>query len=473
MRSRFEDRDCEMKLLDSSTDKTVQMLERALKRERHARRQVEKLLELRTKELDQLNCDLTRQADQLSRGEETIHSILTTTNDAFLMTDAAGAVKDWSPRAEQLFGWMKCDILNRNLRATILPEIPGAVNPLQSLLGDSRQGRRVATNARRSDGAEVPVEFSISPMLRDGQFVFTAFAHDISERQSMQAQLAHAQKMESVGQLAAGIAHEINTPIQYVGDNIRFLEEAVRDLCRLIYAYERASQSQLDSASAAQVEDAATVAEQIDLSFLRDEAPQAVRQAIDGTERVAQIVQAMKDFSHPGTKEKTALNVNRAIESTVTVCRNEWKYVADMKLQLDPSLPLVPCLPGELNQVILNLVVNAAHAIGDKNGPHALNKGTITISTSAEESGVAIRITDSGCGIAPENLGKIFNPFFTTKSVGRGTGQGLSIAYTTIVEKHGGRIDVESQVGVGTTFTIRLPVTIAGGIENTTRRSSL
>jgi len=175
-------------------------------------------------------------------------------------------------------------------------------------------------------------------------------------------------------------------------------------------------------------------------------------------ERVAKIVRAMKEFSHPGPKEKTLTNINRAIENTITVARNEWKYVSEMILDLDPDLPLVPCHPNEFNQVILNLVINAAHAIADVVGKGATNKGKITVSTRRKGDKVEISVKDTGTGIAPEIRSKIFDPFFTTKEVGKGTGQGLAIARSIVVDKHGGTINFETEVGKGTTFTIHLPI---------------
>ena len=173
----------------------------------------------------------------------------------------------------------------------------------------------------------------------------------------------------------------------------------------------------------------------------------------------------MKEFSHPGKNEKTSIDLNKAIESTTTVARNEWKYVADMVTRFDPELPFVPCLPGEFNQVILNMIINATHAIAERgNGP--AGKGTITISTHAQGQFAEIRISDTGAGI-PENIRtKIFDPFFTTKEVGKGTGQGLAISRSVIVDKHGGSIHFETEVGQGTTFIIKLPLSDTPGLEN-------
>ncbi len=199
-------------------------------------------------------------------------------------------------------------------------------------------------------------------------------------------------------------------------------------------------------------------AEQANIDFLMKEIPGAIQQSLEGVDRVARIVRAMKDFSHPGTGEKTPIDLNRAIDTTLTVARNEWKYVAKIATDFDDKLPLVPCLPGELNQVILNLVVNAAHAIADVVGNGAKGLGVITASTHRCGDWVEIRIRDTGTGIPEKVRGKVFDPFFTTKPVGKGTGQGLAISHTVIVDQHQGQLTFETEMGVGTVFIIRLPL---------------
>jgi signal transduction histidine kinase len=195
-----------------------------------------------------------------------------------------------------------------------------------------------------------------------------------------------------------------------------------------------------------------------DLPYLEKELPNAIDQSLEGLRRIGRIVKAMKEFSHPGSNEKLPADINRAIETTITVARNEWKYVAEVVTDLDPSLPPVPCLQGEFNQVILNLLVNAAHAISAVVGDGAKNKGKITVTTRRVDDSAEITIHDSGTGIPKEIQARIFEPFFTTKPVGKGTGQGLSLAHSTIVKRHRGQIWFESAPGEGTTFFIRLPL---------------
>ncbi len=278
---------------------------------------------------------------------------------------------------------------------------------------------------------------------------FLLLGADITNRRVMEGQLAHTQKLESIGQLAAGIAHEINTPIQYVGDNTRFLQEALGDLQPLL----EACHAQNPDVSAL-----AEAAEQADLDYLLEEIPRALSQSLEGIERVSHIVRAMKEFSHPGTASKVMTDLNRALDSTITVASNEWKYVADLLPDFEPDLPLVSCLPADLNQVFLNIIVNAAHAIADVVGDGSQGKGVITVSTRRREDWAEVRFSDTGTGMSEEVKARIFDPFFTTKSVGRGTGQGLAISHAVVVEKHKGTISVESKPGEGTTFVLRLPI---------------
>ena len=321
----------------------------------------------------------------------------------------------------------------------------------QQHLGDHPQLSETTENLRswppqeiagkHATGRDLLLEVSFSEFVDNRQKnILTAVIRDMTERRLLERQLAQAQKLESIGQLAAGIAHEINTPIQYIGDNARFLQDAFRDLVVLVES----------SPVVARATDG-------DVEYFRSEVPKAIGELIEGVDQVARIVRAMKEFSHPGPVEKTPIDINRAIESTIVVSRNEWKYVADVTTDLDHELPPVPCMAGEFNQVILNLIVNAAHAIADATKDSGV-KGEIHISTSMGGPSVEIRVSDTGCGIPEAIRSKVFDPFFTTKPVGKGTGQGLAIAHSVIVQKHGGSIQLESEPGRGTTFVIQLPL---------------
>jgi PAS domain S-box-containing protein len=285
---------------------------------------------------------------------------------------------------------------------------------------------------------------------------------DITERRELETQLRQAQKLEGIGQLAAGIAHEINTPTQFVTDNLTFLRDSWNTMDKLLELYRgeiRGAANLLSPQVAAKLAEAER---NLDLEFIVAEVPRAIDQSLDGARRVAKIVRAMKEFSHPDSAEKTNTDLNKAIESTITVARNEWKYVADLATEFDETLPMVLCYPGDINQVVLNLLVNAAHAIKDKAKDG--EKGSITVRTKARGEIAEISVSDTGTGIPEAIRTRIFDPFFTTKEVGKGTGQGLSLAHTLVVKKHSGKIWFETEVGKGTTFFIHLPI-------NPTRRA--
>lgn len=282
----------------------------------------------------------------------------------------------------------------------------------------------------------------------------------ISDEQSqMQLMLSHSQKLESVGQLAAGVAHEINTPMQYINDNTQFLQKCLNDIIPILKSHRKLLQFCEDhSASGKVVQEAKAVVQNIDLEYLLDESQQAAKQTLEGIDRVIQIVKAMKDFSHPGEDTKVPLDLNRAIETTLAVARGEWKYIADVKTDFDENLTPVLCLPSEFNQLILNILINAAQAIKEVVDSDKNKRGTITICTKQIDQMAEIRISDTGPGIPEKIRTKIFDPFFTTKPVGIGTGQGLSISRAIVVHRLHGSIEFETVMGNGTTFIILLPI---------------
>lgn len=300
-----------------------------------------------------------------------------------------------------------------------------------------------------SDGEIIPVLASYSAHT-SGSDVFKAVvcvAVDLRERKRLEAELRHAQKLESVGQLAAGIAHEINTPMQFIGDNLHFLGEALTEVLQLVGAY-RSALATGDQGTVEQLE------QQVDLEFISNRVPRAVTRALDGVSRVSAIVAAMKAFAHPGN-EKVPTDLNSCLETTLEVARNEYKYVANVETDFG-EIPLIHCHQGDMNQVFLNLIVNAAHAIEAAAAPSG-EKGTIRIRTRLDGDDVVTTISDTGCGIDERTRERIFDPFFTTKEVGKGSGQGLFVVRSIVVDKHSGVVSFESEVGRGTTFHIRLP----------------
>lgn len=308
-----------------------------------------------------------------------------------------------------------------------------------------------------SDGRHLSVAYAASPLEEDGKrrAAIVSF-RSIEALKEAQREALQSSRLASVGQLAAGIAHEINTPIQYVGDNLRFLKDSFGTIAGAFADIQALFAGDGERAAALE---ALLATREID--YLLEEMPMATTQSLDGVEHVAHIVRSMKEFSHPGSTAKVATDINRAIESTVTVSRNEWKQVATVETHLSPELPTVVCFPAEINQVLLNLIVNAAQAIeasASRDGP-----GLIRISTHRDGDFVEIRVADSGPGVPAAIRDQIFDPFFTTKPVGKGTGQGLAISQDVIVNKHGGRITLDESAATGAVFVIRLPVGDTGG----------
>jgi PAS domain S-box-containing protein len=454
-------------------DSLLAAIEARLRRGTMMRAQAEQT-EQRLKAMAEENRDLVARADintkreaQLKDGEDKYRGIFENAIEGIYQSTPDGKYIAVNPALAKMYGYDTTEELLRGV-SDIQNQIyvdPSVRQRFRDLIDKSDLVRSFEYQVRRRDGGIIWISES-ARVVRDASGAvryFEGFIDDITqrklvelERQRLEIQLRHAQKLESIGQLAAGIAHEINTPTQFIGDNLRFLQDAFSDLLSLLRQFNLLLENTREQSRAQGLpEEIKKTIETINLPDLEKEISQAIIQSLSGVQRVAKIVQAMKDFSHPGTEAKVPIDINRAIESTLTVCRNEWKYVAELRSEFDPSLPLISCLPGEVNQVILNIVVNAAHAITDKVGNQG--KGVIGISTRGDGDVVEIRISDTGTGIPEAARGRVFDPFFTTKEVGKGTGQGLAIARSVIVDKHQGEIFFETEMGIGTTFVIRLP----------------
>ncbi len=373
---------------------------------------------------------------------------------ALLVVDAFGVIQRVNYGTLALLGYAE-DTLSGSDASVVLPE-GGATASLVGVCAVGEHPARFEDNWMTASGAQIPVLVSWTThrdaFSEDLEWL-VCVGVDLRERKRLEDERRHAQKLESVGQLAAGIAHEINTPMQFIGDNVQFLSEVFEDLLGAVDAYEAFRES-CPSAPPRASRDLEEALEDADLDYIRERAPGAFARALEGIERVSRIVAAMKTLSHPSTEEAPE-DLNRAVETALVVSQNEYKYVADAVRDLG-DIPPVRCRGGDISQVLLNLVVNAAHAIAAVNA-RTHERGRITVRTRRAGDFVEIAVEDTGSGIPEAVRHRIFDPFFTTKEVGKGTGQGLSLAHA-IVDRHRGSLTFDTRPGDGTTFYVRLPI---------------
>jgi PAS domain S-box-containing protein len=374
------------------------------------------------------------QAAQLAAAGR-LQALVRNSSDLTLVCDVDGTLRYVSPASLAILGVADDELTGTPLGDLLHPvDRDPVLNRLHELSMDEDARDSLHCRIRRDDGSYLLMEASFTNLLEDPAVAgIVANLHDVTERSRLEAELRHAQKLESVGQLASGIAHEINTPIQFIGDNVRFIGDAFDDVLK-----------------------ATVPSSQVDIDFLSTEVPHAIAQTLEGVERVAAIVRAMKAFGHPGNDDKSPTDLNGAVRNTLIVASNTVKHVADVGVELG-DLPPVWSHAGDINQVLVNLVVNAAHAIADRVGTSS-RRGMITIRTFVDGEDAVLQVADTGTGIPKDIAGRVFEPFFTTKEVGRGTGQGLALAYTLVTDRHAGSISFVSEDAVGTTFTVRLPV---------------
>ncbi|BFM05240.1 MHYT domain-containing protein [Halioxenophilus aromaticivorans] len=384
-------------------------------------------------------------------------TVVDSLSDALLVVDDRGLVESANSSAIVQFGFDDIRIEGQPLRA-LLPQFTYATL-LEDVRASSPQliGTPIETQGIRKDGVEFPVDVIFSTMASGTTVFFNAVIRDISERKQIEQRLMQSQKLEAIGQLSAGVAHEINSPVQFISDNTYFLKDAFEEMSDAIRAISRLANTGESQAAQESIEQILSVISELDFDYLDEEIPKALSQSLEGVERVSTIVGAMKVFSHPGEVEKQLKDVNAIVESSVTLSRSEWKYCSEMELDLTEDLPTVECNHLEISQVIINIIVNAAHAI-ESSLEGTKDKGSIRISSSLQGSHVVVAITDNGGGMPEHVKRRVFDPFFTTKEVGKGTGQGLAISYSVIVEKHGGELVINSTLGQGSIFEIKLPV---------------
>jgi PAS domain S-box-containing protein len=376
--------------------------------------------------------------------------------------DAEGVVVAWNKSAEQWLGLLGAAVLGKPLAEVPVPWTDGAVQrAFLSVLAKGETVRIDDVRYVRGDGREGLLGFTASPISSIGameSFVFV-MGRDITEQRLRDRKAQEEQKLEAINQLAAGMAHEINTPAQYVSDNLTFLGDAFRGITRVLSLLQDPSQSEVfRNASPAVLAELQRLSIDVDAEFLLAEIPGAIEQGRNGMQRVATIVSAMRCFSHPGQQTKQGADINRALEDITTVSCNEWRYDANLTLDLDPKLPRVFCFLSELSQAVLNVVVNASHAIREARTDESMPYGRLSVGSRRDGTDVVIWVEDTGVGIPDAIRGRIFDPFFTTKPVGKGSGQGLNLTRSVVVDRHHGSIDVVSKVGVGTKVTLRIPI---------------
>jgi PAS domain S-box-containing protein len=441
-----------------------------------------------TEKIKQSNLDLQEEINQrivfqslLAAEKELLSTTLMSIGEGVIITDKDGMIVLLNRSAEMITGLDIQDPIDKPVDQVfqLVDPISDNLIPEQIQYGHHidifqvLQLKQKTYRFLKRTGEKILLAVSISPLKSpEGEMMgYVIVFQDITEKQKVEAQTALSQKMEAIGQLAAGIAHEINTPIQYIGDNLIFLKKTIdkfSEIIELCQGSKNKAGQVINEENIAHLQEAAR---QSKLQHYISESPGAVQEALDGVERVRKIVLAMREFSHPSEKDKKLSDLNHGIETTVVISRNEWKYSASLETDLDPDLPLINCQIDEINQVILNMIINAVQAIQEKLPPGSEQKGKITITTRKGEKCVIIKITDTGNGIPVEIRQRIFDPFFTTKGIGKGTGQGLSLAHQIIVQKHHGKIDVDSIVGEGTTFTIEIPISTGGNNQDDEKKA--
>jgi len=409
--------------------------------------------------------DITNRVEnemEIRRVNEEFDLLLKSIANIIIGVSVKDRITHWNPLAEKVFGLSANEMLGKQLGECVIEwDWKRIYEAISTCITEDRIVILDDVSYIQQDGNDGILELTINPLKRGGDVLegFIILGRDLTERRILENKLQQGRKLEAIGQLAAGVAHEINSPMQYVGDNLDFISKSYAGYRELLDKHEELMLVSEDNQKARQlVTSIRKLEKNIDLQFLEEEMPRAITQSLEGVERISTIVKSMKAFAHPGTDRKMLADINQSIENTITVSRNEWKYVADMQRDFDASLPPVPCFEAELNQVILNMIVNAADAIKEAIDKKIIDKGILRVSTKMTAGSAEIRVADNGAGMPTEIRQKVFDPFFTTKEVGEGSGQGLSIAYAIIVKKHGGTLRFETETDRGTTFIIGLPL---------------
>ncbi|MCD0459683.1 hybrid sensor histidine kinase/response regulator [Roseiconus lacunae] len=428
-----------------------------------------RLLDLSRQKMESLEHTVDEQSLELQDALENAETLIQSISSILVSLDSNGLVSRWNPIAEQVFGIREPDAIGKAWNElSINWLVPENVQRLVSA-GSAKGPVRESIQFLDSAGSTLTLEFHVFPIVDEASSAARLIlANDITLQIMLKSQLDQAQRLESVGQLAAGVAHEINTPMQYISDNIRYVSKTYQRLKALLDCLPSLIDDSISD------EEFLTLRGQVIGSTTKrklndwiTQIPEALSDSIVGVDAVAKIVSAMKEFCHPGRDEKSLLSLNHILNSTITVARNEWKHTAELEADFSDDLPDLLGFPSELNQAFLNIIVNAVHAIRDQIEGERIGRGVIRISTRAEQSSVIVEISDNGGGIPSSVRDRVFEPFFTTKDIGKGTGQGLAIARSVIVDKHGGTLSFDVEEGEGTKFIIELPLTVDDAIEET------
>ena len=387
-------------------------------------------------------------------------------NGAVITVDRDGRVIEANKAALAALGWTEEEFLGRHLHETTHyhqedgSEYPYDFCPEFAAIEDGSSHHVNGDVFWHKDGTSFLADFIVCPTRNEQNEITGAVVtfRNLTEQRLQEAKRIQSMKLESIGELAAGIAHEINTPIQFIGSNISFLKDSFHSLQKILQACAELRDKVRDVSEYAEiVKNIDRLEEETDIAYLAEESPKAFEQTMDGVERVSKLVLGLKGFARSGVGEnKSESDINEIIANSLIVCRNAYKYVAELKTEFGDLHP-IKVYPGDIGQVIINLVVNAAHAIGEQKEKTG-KMGKIRICTSCEERDIVISVSDTGGGIPQHIQPRIFDPFFTTKKVGQGSGQGLAICRTIVNDKHKGEMTFTSKPGEETIFYVRLPI---------------
>lgn len=436
---------------------TIDQMAARLARETKARQTAENILEEKSRELHALNEQLLETAHRCESNSIELNAILDYTVAGILVVQTDGTIAKANNAAINMFTAGADKTLVGKSISAFLPE-----TDIDQEDGSEAEVHHAETLAFNQCGQRFVVEYDVTPIQQGRQKCSVWLIRNISRRKEaenkqrrLEENLNEARKFEALGTLASGVAHEINTPIQYVSDNVRFLKDSLADLLSLTELYRsfvgHVAETGKTSDLITRIE---CREEEVDLDFLLGDVTDAAEQSLQGLSQVATIVKAIKEFAHPGSEERSQVDLNELVENTLAVSKNRWKHVADLDVDLQDDLPSVEAYPGQISQALLNLVTNAADALETTRS----GRGRIGITTRMHVTGVELRVTDNGCGMDEATRKRIFDPFFTTKDVGKGTGQGLAIVYKIITDHHKGRITCNSQEGCGSEFILQIPI---------------